>query len=146
MKLINRLIIITLIANFIIPVGIEHEIGVLFMLEIVSPVELFQAFSKSSFINHYEIVDFISGFVGLIGLISIAWSFFIKKQLNKINAIIIGSMFLLASYVILISDIFTVNDAKIPFFGGLPFFVLVICLLFTSLKYRQSISKTVSHE
>ena len=146
MKLINRLVIITLIANFIIPVGIEHEIGVLFLLEIVSPFELFRAFSKSSFVNHYEIVDFVSGFVGLIGVAVVVWSFFIERQLKKINAILIGSIFLVASYVILISDIFTVNDTSFPFFCGLPFFILVICLLFASLKYRQIISKTVSHE
>lgn len=134
MKIINRLIILTTIFNFLILIGAGHGIGFLGLIEIIGFKEFFQGDIKFSLTGNYDDRLFSSATIALVGQIILTIAYFQKQQIQKFRVIYVGLFILFFSFLILTKDILNSSLDSFSFWSGTPFLVLAILLLVRTIK------------
>lgn len=137
MKRINRLIVLTIIFNFLILIGAGHGIGFLGLIEILGPNEFFQGDVKFSLTGNYDDRLFTAATIAAVGQIILIVAYFRKIQVQKFKVIYAGLFILLFSYFILTIDFFNSTLDSFSFWAGTPFFVLSILLLVMTIKSHR---------
>ena len=128
MKRINRLIILTIIFNFLILIGAGHGIGFLGLIEIIGFKDFFQGDTKFSLTGNYDDRLFSSATIALVGQIILSIAYFRKQQLQKFRIIYLGLLILFFSFIILTKDSLNSSLDRFSFWSGTPFLILAILL------------------
>ena len=137
MKTINRLIVLTIVFNFLILIGAGHGIGILGLMEIVGLNEFIQGYVKFSLTGNYNDRLFTAATIAAIGQIILLVAYFRNFQVQKFRIIYVGLFILFVSYFILTNDLFNSTLDIFSFWAGTPFFVLSIILLVMTIKYHR---------
>lgn len=137
MKSINRLIILTTLANFLILIGAGHGLGFLGLIEIIGLKDFFQGNVKFNVTGGYDDRLFSSAIIALVGQIILTVAYFQKQQFKKIIIIYVGLFLLFFSFIILTKDILNSSPDCFSFWGGTPFLVLSIILLVRTIKKQK---------
>ena len=141
MKSINRLVILTIVLNFLILIGAGHGIGFLGLIEILGVKEFIQGDVKFSLTGIYDNRLFTAATIALVGQIILFVAYFKKIQVQKLIAVYVGLFILFFSYFILTIDFFNSTLDSFSFWGGTPFLVFAILLLVKTIKnHRQTMN------
>lgn len=139
MKIINRLIILTTVFNFLILIGAGHGIGFLGLIEIIGFKDFFQGDTMFSLTGSYDDRLFSSATIALVGQITLIIACFQKQQLQKFIVIYAGLFILFFSFIILTKDVLNSTLDSFSFWSGTPFLVLAILLLVRTIKNHKLI-------
>ena len=134
MKSVNRLVILTIVFNFLILIGAGHGIGFLGLIEILGLNEFIQGYVKFSLTGNYDDRLFTAATIAAIGQIILIIAYFKKLQVQKFKVIYVGLFTLFFSYFILTMDFFNSTLDSFSFWAGTPFLVLAILLLVKTIK------------
>ncbi|MCF1716845.1 hypothetical protein L0U88_19540 [Flavihumibacter sp. RY-1] len=137
MKIINRLIILTVVFNFLILIGAGHGIGFLGLIEIIGFKEFFQGDTKFSLTDNYNDRLFLSAALALVGQIILIIAYFQKQQIQKFRVIYAGLFILFFSFIILTKNILNSSLDSFSFWSGTPFLLLAISLLVCTRKNHK---------
>ena len=137
MKIMNRLIILTTVFNFLILIGAGHGIGFLGLIEIIGFREFFQGDTKFNLTGNYDDRLFSSATIALIGQIILTVAYFQKQQIQKFRVIYVGLFILFFSFIILTKGILNSSLDSFSFWSGTPFLVLAILLLVRTIKNHK---------
>ncbi len=137
MKTINRLLILTIILNFLIPVGAGHGIGFLGLIEIMGLSQLVHGDAIFSFTGDYDNRLFTAATIAIAGQIILTVAYFSKQQNRKFKIIYFGIFILFFSYFTLTIELFEANLDNFSFWAGTPFSVLAILLLVKTVKNHR---------
>ncbi len=137
MKSINRLIVLTIVFNFLILIGAGHGIGFLGLIQIIGLGEFIRGDVKLSLTGNYEDRLFTASMLATVGQIILLGTYFIKSQIQKFKIIYVGLFILLISFLILTIDILNSTLDNFSFWGGTPFLVTSIFLLIRTVRNHR---------
>ncbi len=141
MKSVNRLVILTIVFNFLILIGAGHGIGFLGLIEIFGLNEFIKGDVKFSLTGDYDNRLFTAATIALVGQIVLFVAYFRKVQAQKFKTIYVGLFILFFSYFILTIDFFNSTLDSFSFWAGTPFLVLAILLLVKTIQnHRQTMN------
>lgn len=139
MKSVNGLIILTIVFNFLIPIGAGHGIGFLGLIEIIRPNQFIQGDIKFSLIGTYEDRLFTAATMAVPGQIILIVAYFRKTEVQKFKIIYAGLFILLCSYFTLTNDFLNSTVDGFSLWAGMLFLVLAIVLLVKTVKNHKLI-------
>lgn len=137
MKIVNRLIILTIVFNFLIPIGAGHGIGVLGVFEIFGLTELIQGEAIFNFIGTYEERLYTAAAIALFGQIVLLFAFFRKLLIQKYLTIYAGLFILFFSYFILTLNLLDSTLDSFSFWAGIPFVIVGTFLFFKTIQKHR---------
>jgi hypothetical protein len=137
MKIVNRLIIFTIVFNFLTLIGAGHGIGFLGIIEILAPNEFIQGYVKFSLTGDYDNRLFTTATIAIVGQIVLFVAYFTKMDVQKFKTIYAGLFILFFSYFILTIDFFNSKLDRFSFWTGTPFLLLAILLLVKTIKNHR---------
>jgi hypothetical protein len=141
MKSVNRLVILTIVFNFLILIEAGHGIGFLGLFEVFGLIELIQGEIKFSLTGNYGDRLFTAAILAAGGQIILIVAYFTKKEVQKFKTVYAGLFILFFSYFILTIDFLNVTLDSFSFWGGSPFLVLGVLLLVKAIKNHRLVMK-----
>jgi hypothetical protein len=138
MKSINRLILLTIVFNFLILIGAGHGIGCLGLIQIVGFTELFRGDIKFSLTGKYDDRLFTAAMITTAGQIILLVAYFKKQPAQKFKIVYVGLITLILSYFILTVDFLSSTLDSFSFWGGIPFLVVSIFLLVQTINNHRA--------
>jgi hypothetical protein len=137
MKSVNRLVILTIVFNFLILIAAGHGIGFLGLIEIFGLNEFLQGDVKFSLTGDYDNRLFTAATIAIVGQIVLFVAYFIKIQAQKFKTIYAGLFILFFSYFILTIDFLNSTLDSFSFWGATPFLVFSILVLVKTIKNHK---------
>jgi hypothetical protein len=137
MKSVSKLIIRTIIFNFLILMGYGHGIGFLGFFELFGIVPFIKGDVKFSLLGNYNNRLFTSATFSLIAQIILLIAYYKKAVLQKYKFIYAGILMLFFSYFILTIHLFNSDIDIFSFCAGIPFFIIGIILLIKTIKQHR---------
>lgn len=137
MKCVNRLVILTILLNFLILIGVGHGFAFLGLMEIVGLKQYIQGDVKFNLIGNSSDRIFTIATIALVGQIVLIVAYFKKELIQKFIAVYFGLFILLLSYFFLTIEFSTSTFDYFSFWAGTPFFVSAIFLLFVTIKNHR---------
>jgi hypothetical protein len=137
MRSINRLILLTIVFNFLILIGAGHGIGCLGMIQIVGFAELFRGDIKFGLTSNYDDRLFTAAMIATVGQIILLVAYFKKQQAQKFKIVYAGLVTLIFAYFILTVDFLNSTLDRFSFWGGIPFLVVGVLLLVQIIKTHR---------
>lgn len=139
MMSLNKLITLTIIFSFLIPIGAGHGIGVIGLIEIVGIGEIFEPGKRLSLTGNYDDRLITAAPFALIGQIILLVAIFLNLNIRKRMAIYAGLLFTFFAYFILIINFTRSSLDRFSFWGGILFLVFAIMLLVRVIAFRRNV-------
>ncbi len=130
----KKLIIWTLITNFLIIVAGGHGIGVLGLMEAYIFSSLFNQNISKPIIEIWPLI--LSAVITFLGQLTLLISFFTKPTL-LLNLKIIGVLVLITGYIFLLIYLWTEPTIGASIITAIPFLILASITLFKNLKSKK---------
>lgn len=124
---VNKLIILTLVANVLTIIGAGHGIAFLGILEFVT---VFTWNNSADYTSDYDKNLPLVSLLSLLGQMLLVVSIFFKRKTLILSAL----MMLWIAIGILVKDLFENSIARLSFFSSTPFLALSIILFQKCLK------------
>jgi hypothetical protein len=141
MKIVNRYVVLTIMLNFLSPIGVGHGFTFLGLMEIIGLKQFIQGDVKFSLIGNNDDRIFTTATIAAVGQIILTVAYFNNKQIQKFKAVYIGLFILLLSYFLLSIEFSTSTFDYFSFWAGTPFFVSAILLLVVTIKNQKFTKK-----
>ena len=138
---LNKSIFLTILFNFLIPIGAGHGIGVLGLIQIFGLAEAFQNDASFSLIGSYEHRLSSAALLATAGQIILVIAIFLAQTGRKSTLIYSGLVITLGAYFVLTNNFFTSSVDRFSFWGGLPFCICAV-LLFVNTVMSQKRTRT----
>ncbi|NOT38598.1 MAG: hypothetical protein HOP11_14595 [Saprospiraceae bacterium] len=101
MKSINRLIVLTIILNFLILIGVGHGFGFLGIIQIIGPNEFIRGDVKFGLTGSHVDRVFTAATIATVGQIILVIAYFRKVPTQKFKTVYVGLFILFFSFFIL---------------------------------------------